>query len=219
MKCSAPDLIRRTTVYIAGLFSLALGVAFSVNADLGVSPVNSLPYVCSRISGTALGTCVILVFSAYILLQILTLRKDFRWINLMQLVFSTIFGYFVNLSKLLLGDFTIPSYFGSLLMAAVSIVLVALGIMLYVEAGLIPMPLEGLTIALSDKSGIPFHNMKILVDCIVAAASTGLCLLCLGRLDGIREGTVLTALLVGKVIPVLQRAIGKPVRGFCGQEA
>ena len=40
----------RVLVYILGLFCLAVGVALSVNANLGISPVNSLPYVVSKLS-------------------------------------------------------------------------------------------------------------------------------------------------------------------------
>ena len=73
--------VKRIVIYLAGLFFVALGVAFSVNSNLGVSPVNSLPYVVSRILGKDLGTCVTVIFIGYILIQILLLRKAFRlWI-------------------------------------------------------------------------------------------------------------------------------------------
>ena len=63
--------VKRIVIYLAGLFFVALGVAFSVNSNLGVSPVNSLPYVVSRILGKDLGTCVTVIFIGYILIQIL----------------------------------------------------------------------------------------------------------------------------------------------------
>ena len=68
--------IARVIIYMIGLLILAFGVAFSVNSNLGVSPVNSLPYVISLIVEKKLGTCVTVVFISYILLQILILRKD-----------------------------------------------------------------------------------------------------------------------------------------------
>ena len=93
MKKSTPaQWATRVILYIVGLFFMALGVAFAVNSDLGVSPVTSLPYVISLIAGTALGTCVIAVYGVYIVLQILILRREFRLINLTQIIFSTIFA-------------------------------------------------------------------------------------------------------------------------------
>lgn len=76
-KLSISKLINRIIFYIIGLFFLALGVAFSVNSQLGVSPVNSLPYVLSLIIEKDLGTMVIIVFSLYIIIQILILRKEY----------------------------------------------------------------------------------------------------------------------------------------------
>ncbi len=61
-------------------------------------------------------------FCFYILVQILLLRKKFRPIDLTQLVFSTIFGRFVDVAKKVVGDFAIPTYPGQLVMLAISIV-------------------------------------------------------------------------------------------------
>ena len=129
----------RVVLYVLGLFFLAVGVAFSINSELGVSPVNSLPYVLSQISGAAMSTCVITLFSFYILLQLLILRREFKPVGFFQLFFSVIFGYFVDLAQFLVGDFTIPTYFGRLLMLAISILFVGFGIIFYIEADLMPM--------------------------------------------------------------------------------
>ena len=77
-------MVKKALIYVTGLLFMAFGVAFSVNSSLGVSPVNSLPYVISRITGLDLGNCVIGIFAFYILVQILLLRKKFRPIDLTQ---------------------------------------------------------------------------------------------------------------------------------------
>lgn len=115
-------MVKKALIYVTGLLFMAFGVAFSVNSSLGVSPVNSLPYVISRITGLDLGNCVIGIFAFYILVQILLLRKKFRPIDLTQLIFSTIFGRFVDVAKKVVGDFAIPTYPGQLVMLAISIV-------------------------------------------------------------------------------------------------
>ena len=74
-------IIYRILFYILGLFILAFGVSFSVNSNLGVSPVNSLPYEVSLITNIKLGTCVTAVFCCYILMQIVIKRKEFRLID------------------------------------------------------------------------------------------------------------------------------------------
>ena len=114
-KSTLPQWGIRVLFYCIALFFMALGVAFSANSDLGISPVNSLPYVISDIVKMKPGTCVTIVFCFYILVQILLLRKEFNPVNLFQIVFSTIFGYFVNFTKWMVGDFLFPGgYIGRL---------------------------------------------------------------------------------------------------------
>lgn len=216
MKKSTPaQFVIRVLIYCLGLLSLAFGVAFSVNSNLGVSPVNSLPYVISRILNVQMGTCVTAVFCFYILLQILILGRKFNPVNLLQIVFSTIFGYFVDFAKMVLGDFAIPTYFGQLTMLAISIPLIALGIVLYMDAQLVPMPMEGLSSCLAEKFGVSFPNMKTIVDCLVVGIGLVLCFVFLGRLDGLREGTIITAVVTGKVIAIFKKPLSPILKKIC----
>lgn len=216
MRKSEPiQWVFRVLFYVLGLFVMALGVAIAANSNLGISPVNSLPYVVSEVVRRDPGTCVTLVFCSYILLQIIILRKDFKWINLLQIVFSTIFGYFVNFTKAMVGDFAIPTYAGQLLMLAVSIVFIAVGVVLYIEVEMVPMPMEGLSLAIAGKTGIAFHNMKIIIDCVVVVAGVVLSFLCLHKLVYIREGTIITAVVTGKVMALVKKPISSLVQKVC----
>lgn len=209
--------VRRVGIYVLGLFILAWGVAFAANANLGMSPVNSLPYVLSLVFAVPMSSCVIAVFSFYILLQIVLLRRQFKWINLTQILFSTIFGYFVDATKYLLGSFFIPTYFGSLLMLVISIVCIATGIYLSVSVKLVPMPMEGLTLALAGlQKKLPFHTVKIIVDCAAVLLAVVVSLIGLsGKVVGVREGTIISALAAGKVIGFLQKACSPILEKIC----
>jgi len=209
--------IYRILVYILGMFSLSFGVAFSINSRLGVSPVNSLPYIISLILEVKIGVAVIVVFSSYILVQFLMLRAEFKWINMTQLIFSTIFGYFVNFAKFILGDFSIPTYAGQLVMLAISIFLVAIGICLYMDARLVNMPMEGMTHAITEKifRGLPFHDVKVIMDTIVVTTGVILSVVFLGNVSGVREGTILCALTVGRMMKPLQKIILPVIEKIC----
>jgi len=209
-------LALRVLLYVLGLFCLAVGVALSINSELGVSPVNSLPYILSQISGAAMSTCVITLFSFYILLQWLILRRAFKPVSFFQLLFSIIFGYFVDLAKFVVGGFTIPTYFGRLLLLAISIFFVGLGIIFYIETDLVPLSSEGLTLALVKKlKRFSFPMMKTIMDCIMVAAAVLISLLFFGRVVGVREGTIITALLVGKVVALLKKPLSPLIRRIC----
>ena len=219
MKKSTPtQFIFRVLIYCFALLLIAFGVAISVNSNLGVSPVNSLPYVVSQIIHVPMGTCVTVIFCFYILLQVILLGKKFQPIQLLQIVFSTIFGYFVEFAKWLVGDFAIPTYFGQLAMLAMSIVLIALGVLLYMDVQLVPMPMEGLSSTIAKKLGKPFSTMKSVVDCAVVAIGVVLCFVFLGGLDGIREGTIITAIVTGKLVGLLKKWVTPRVNKICFAE-
>lgn len=216
MKKSTPaQFVIRVLIYCFALLLMAVGVALSVNSNLGVSPVNSLPYVVSQILNVQMGSCVTVIFCFYILLQVLLLRREFQPVQLLQIVFSTIFGYFVDFAKRVVGDFAIPTYFGQLTMLALSIVLIALGVLLYMDVQLVPMPMEGLSSTIAKKINRPFPTMKMAIDCLVVLIGVVLSLVFLGKLDGIREGTIITAILVGKLIAILKKPISPVVNKIC----
>ena len=208
--------IARIVAYAIGLLILAFGVAFSVNSNLGVSPANSFPYVVSLILNTKMGNCVTVIFICYILLQILILRKDFQWINLSQILFSTLFGKFVDFAKLVLDGFCFPTYAGRLLMLAISIVLIAIGISMYMGAKLVNMPTEGLASAIAAKlPNKEFHQTKVMVDCASVGTALILSVCFLGGLQGIREGTIISAIVIGKVIPYANKVTKPILQKFC----
>ena len=155
-----------------------------------------------------MGTCIFIVFGFYMLLQILILRKEYEWKNLLQIIFSTIFGYFVDITNVITKEIAVESYVSQLLLLIISILLIAFGITLYIEANLVPMPMEGLVIAISKKSKkLKFPQIKTICDSVVVLFGLIFSLFGTGQVIGIREGTVLTAISVGKLVGVFQRII------------
>ena len=228
MRKSTPvQWVIRVLFYCIALFLMALGVAYSANSNLGISPVNSLPYVISDIVQVAPGTCVTIVFCIYILVQVIILRKEFNPINLFQIVFSTIFGYFVNFTKWIVGDFVFPGgYVGRLLMQCVGIVFVAFGVFFYLEVDLVPMPMEGMTMAIANKLKKPFPKVKIWVDCATVALGVILTFVFLHKIpfvhEGvrIREGTILAAVVTGYIVALFRKPLSPMVKKLCfGEQA
>jgi len=206
-------ILQRIVMYTAGLFVLAFGVAVSINSRLGVSPVNSIPYILGRIFDTAPGIWATSMFAFFIVLQIIILRKKFRWFDISQIVFSFIFGYFLDLILWILGGYQIPTYFGQLAMLIASIFLIAAGLVLIISAKIVALPPEALCLTIAGQiKGAKFHNVKIVVDSILVLTAVTLSLLFLGGLDGIREGTVISAVLIGKVIPLVRKALSPIIR-------
>ena len=189
---------KRVLIYCIGLFLLATGVSLSVLSDLGVSPLNTLPYVLSRITSVEMGLCTSFVFVGFIALQAAILRREFKMSTLLQILCSFLFGYFVSLASACTACLpACGSYAFQLLYLVASMALVALGILFYLSADLLSLPGEGVMKAVSYKSGIAFSHSKICFDCTMVAGAVLLSLLFFQRLEGVREGTAIAAVGVG----------------------
>ncbi|MFR5733032.1 MAG: hypothetical protein ACLUD2_14840 [Clostridium sp.] len=144
-------------------------------------------------------------------------EESIKWINLTQLIFSTIFGYFADFAKGVMHGFVIPTCTGQLLMMAISIVLVAIGVAIYMDVKLVNMPMEGMTLAISDCfPNIEFHKIKIIVDCSSVAVGVALSFLFMHGSDRYpARASILSALLVGKLLPVVKKKISPVIQKLC----
>ena len=229
-KLDAASVLRwakRLLIYLVGLYLMAAGVVFSAASSLGVSPVGSLANVIFQI-GLArnapdyvnLGNCTIAVYCLYILTEAILLRKDFKPSMLLQLVVSFLFGWLVNLAYVMPGSL-LPepqTYAVKLLYLLCSIPLVACGVMLYLSPQLLPTPGEGMSLAISQKTGLSVGSSKMVFDCSLVVISAVTSLIFFRGLVGVREGTVICALLVGFVMRQLMRLFEKPLMRFVERE-
>lgn len=70
------DLLKRYLIFLAGLFVNSLGVALITKANLGTSPISSIPYVLSLNFALSLGNFTIIFSILLIVLQIVILGKN-----------------------------------------------------------------------------------------------------------------------------------------------
>jgi len=209
------NILARICVYLVGMFLAAMGAALAINSGLGISPISSFPFVLSLIFDTYIGIFVALQLAVFVLLQLIILRRDFQWIQLGQLLSSVIFGFFVDLSRLIIGDFFIPSYFGQLFMLAISIILLSTGVFLYVTPRILPVSSDGLILALVQKvPNLTFASGKMLLDCTIVILAVLSSFLFLGTFYGVREGTILAAIFVGRLIPVMRKILSPALRAI-----
>ncbi len=208
-------MVTRVFNYVLGLFIMSLGVSFSVASNLGVSPVSAIPYVSSVILNCDMGICTTSIFVIYIVLQMFLMGKEYNKKNVFQIVPASMMGVMVSLTNSLLAGFDHGNnYFLQVLFVLIGIVLVAFGVVMYVGAGIMSLPPEGVMEVLSYKTGMPLHRAKTIFDCTVVVITIVLSLVCLGCIDGIREGSLLSAVGVGFCIKQIKVIIEKiAIRG------
>ena len=193
-----PAILKRYLLLLAGLSVMAFGVAFSIRADLGTSPISSVPYVISLFAPLTVGNVTILMHCVFILMQILILRRNYHPIQLMQLPVAVFFGYLTDLGVWAVQGITCHTYWQQWIVCLIGILLVAAGVSLEVKAGVVVLAGEGVVLAVCRVlPKIKFGYMKVGFDVTLVITACILSFAFLGGLRGVREGTVAAALLVG----------------------
>ena len=213
---SKAETVKRYTLFIAGLFFTALGVAFTKHAGLGVSPISSVANVLScRFTALSMGNWLIVWNCILILGQILILRKNFRPIQLLQLPLSFFFGWFTDLGMWIVRPIPVNAYPVCLLLVLVGIVILGFGISLTLIANVIMNSGEAFVKAVSDTSGKEFGTVKIAFDifCVVIALIVSLIFFEF-TIVGTREGTVLSALFTGFSVKCWSGKLQMPLQNF-----
>lgn len=206
--------IKRLILLCIGLSVMAFGVAFSIKAALGTSPISSIPYVTSNISGLSVGTTTIIMNSFLVLIQIPILRKQYDWFQLFQFLAVILFGVMIDVAELVLQSISFSNYFEQWILCVIGIFLVALGVSMEVTAKLVTMAGEGVVLSICKVAPIKFSNMKVIFDVTLVCIAILLSFLFSGHLDGVREGTVAAAIFVGLITKKTNKLIKKVTSVF-----
>ena len=203
-------ILKRYLLLLVGLSIMAFGVAFSIKASLGTSPISSVPYVVSLFTPLTVGTATITMHCVFILLQILILRKDYHPIQLMQLPVAFFFGYLTDFGVWAVQGITCNTYWQQWIVCLIGILLVAVGVSFEVKAGVVVLAGEGVVLAICKVlPKVKFGYMKVGFDVTLVVIACILSIVFTGRLQGVREGTVAAALLVGLIAKQLGKLLAR----------
>ena len=198
-------IVKRYIIFLIGLFVNSLGVALITKANLGNSPISSIPYVLSLNYPFTLGNFTIFFSILLIVLQLILLGKNFKVEHLLQIPVSLIFGYFIDACMILLGFVNPHSYPVKVIDLLIGCLILGVGVYMEVLADVVMLPGESFVRAVVFRWKTEFGITKICFDVSMAVIAAVLSFVLAGRLDGVREGTVVAALLVG----FIARTIGR----------
>lgn len=201
--------LKRILVAVVGLCIMAFGVAFSVKADLGVSPISCIPYIYSLKLDFSIGELTIMMNSLFVLAQFLILRKRYTLLHLSQLVAVSVFGFCIDLALYVIDDLNVTAYGWQVSLCLLSCVLIALGVFFLVKANLTYLPGDGFAVVVSDTFNKDFGKLKVSLDSSMVIIGLISSFVFLHRLEGIREGTVIAALLVGSLVKFCNSRISR----------
>ena len=196
---------KRYLIFLVGLFVNSLGVSLITKANLGTSPISSIPYVLSLNFPFTLGNFTIFFSIFLIVLQLIILRKNFKLEHILQIPVSIIFGYFIDLTMILFSWVNPEAYIMKIVYLLIGCLILGVGVYMEVLADVVMLPGESFVRAIVLTWKTNFGTTKICFDVSMSVIAAVLSFVFAGRLAGIREGTVIAALLVG----FIARLIGK----------
>lgn len=195
---------RRYLLFVASLFINAFGIAFITKALLGTSPITSVTYVLSLFTPFTMGIWTILLNLLFVVLEpfLMTrreLREDLR-MYLLQIPIAFCFGLFIDFSMFMLFWLEPSAYVMKVTVLLVGCVILALGIALEVKANAAMMAGEYLVKTITRRFHGEFGYVKLGFDITLLTIACILSLVFLSDIQGVREGTVVSALLVGPIV-------------------
>lgn len=199
------EKLKRYLIFLVGLFVNSLGVSLITKANLGTSPISSIPYVLSLNFPFTLGNFTIFFSIFLIVLQLIILRKNFKLEHILQIPVSIIFGYFIDLTMILFSWVNPEAYIMKIVYLLIGCLILGVGVYMEVLADVVMLPGESFVRAIVLTWKTNFGTTKICFDVSMSVIAAVLSFIFAGRLAGVREGTVIAALLVG----FIARLIGK----------
>lgn len=202
------ELIKRYIFLLAGLFVNGLGVSFITKAGLGTSPITSIPYTLSLGFTPTVGMFT-LVFNIFlIILQVILLRRNFQLQNLLQLPIIALFSFFIDLTMSLLGFMQPETYAMKVISLIVGCLILGFGVFMEMVANVAMLPGEATVRAVSDVFSTDFGKTKIAFDSSMTVIAAIMSFIMFKHLDGVREGTIVAAILVGFIARLFKKYIG-----------
>lgn len=197
-------LIRAILYLSFSIFIMGLGISLVVHADLGTSAVTAIPLVVSELVPFTFGQVTMAFNILLVILQVLLIGKQFPFIQYFQLIISIALGYAIDFWGIYVMHVEPPHYLLKLLMSITGCFVIAVSIVIQLKADLINNPGEGIIRAIALRFNTEFNRIKMPFDICLVILAVSISLLTLGHVVGVREGTLISAVLVGLFMKLIQ---------------
>lgn len=205
------NLALRIIFMFAGLICIALGIALAKLATMGTSPISSVPAVMTEVSEhfgipMTMGMWTFVFNLSYFLLELALLRRAFKPVQFLQIPLFFVLSVFVDVWLGVFGPMAPEGYAQQLVWLLASIAVLGFGIRVQLASDLLMTPGDAAVQVIAYVSKIRFSRCKVIWDVSLMSLAALVSLLVLGGLYQVREGTIISALLVGPMVRLIDRA-------------
>ena len=207
-------MIKNYALFLIGLFIASMGVALSAKAGLGTSPVASVPYSVSLVNHTlTFGWWLNMWSVLQIAVQIALLRKKCKPVEIIiQTILAFVYGYLTDFSCKLISGLQANTYIMQFALMILSCFVLGFGIWIQFKGGVAMLPGEAMNRAISEVTGKKYENIKIFFDVLYIIVAAAICFIFIGKLEGVREGSIIAAVLIGNIIKLYNSLYNKLTR-------
>lgn len=189
-------------VYVVGMFILAIGLTLDTKANLGVSPIISVPYSISQITGLNFGDLTFVVYAIFVVVQIIIhirLKNHKRIVSdILQLPLSLIFTRLLNIFSTYIP--TAQNLGIRFIVLTLAIICTGVGAAMSLSMQLVPNPGDGIVQSLAEGFNKSVGLTKNLFDCFNLCITLCISIFIAHQIVGVGIGTVIAVLGVGRVI-------------------
>ena len=196
---------QRLVFFALGVVINSFGVALITLGNLGTSAISSVPYVCSlQFLMFSFGVTTFIWNILLILVQVVLLRRDFKPSQFLQIMVNVLFSAMIDVSMAILGILHPTMLWEQFLCIGLGCVALAFGIVIELAPNVV-VPGEGVVRAIAKVSGVRVGTVKAVFDITLIIIAAVLSLIFFHGLRGVGIGTVISAVLVGAIINIVNR--------------
>ena len=206
-------LIIRYIMLIVGVSIMSLGISLSIKATLGTSPISCVPAVLCLAFPLTVGEFTILFNALLVLFQMIILKR-ITLSQIAQMLVCFVFGYMIDFTLSLIDFLNPADYLGQWLLCILSCFVLALGLLIEVKSDITMLPGDGAVVAIAEVLNKDFGQIKPFFDLTIVSMGVILALWLLGHLEGVREGTIFAAIVVGFIIQFYDKIFGYRIDNY-----
>ena len=198
-------LIIRYILLILGVTIMSLGIALSLKSTLGTPPISCIPAVLAVAFPWTVGEFTILFNALLVIFQMVLLRK-ITLSQIAQMLVCILFGYMIDFNLVLIDFINPTNYIIQWILLIISCLVLAFGLVIEVKSDITMLPGEVL-----NKD---WGKVKPFFDVTVVSIGVILALVFIGHLEGVREGTIFSAITVGFIIQFYNNIFGEKIDNY-----
>lgn len=193
---------------LVSMYFMTLGVALCVRSGLGSGVISAIPMAFSIAGehglapGLTIGGYTNIMNCILVAAQILVLRRRFQKMQLLQLVIGFLFGAMLDVNMYLTSFWPFDALASRIAGQLLGATILGFAVAAEVRCGSVTMPGEGIQVAISRVTGIPFPKVKIMVDTalVVLAVISGYLFFGCWLWSVVGPGTLFAMFYVGWVV-------------------